>query len=227
MSNYKIKELPISERPRERLLEVGKENITDKELISIILQSGLKNKNVSDIAIELLNKFSMQELKDIEVEDLIKIKGIGYAKATFLVAAVELGKRIYLKEEIKGKKLINPKEIWKDAKYLINGKKQEEFYCYYFNTKQELIKRKLIYKGTLNSSITHTREIFKEAYKLSASSICCIHNHPSDDTTPSKADIDFTNHLFETGNIQGIPVIDHIIVGETNYYSFYEHNNIK
>lgn len=227
MSNYKIKELPISERPRERLLEVGKENITDKELISIILQSGLKNKNVSDIAIELLNKYSMQELKEIEVEDLVKIRGIGYAKATFLVAAIELGKRIYLKEDNRGKKLINPKDIWNDAKYLTTGKRQEEFYCYYFNTKQELIKRKLIYKGTLNSSITHTREIFKEAYKLSAASICCIHNHPSDDTTPSKADIEFTNHLFETGLIQGIPVIDHIIVGETNYYSFYEHNNIK
>ena len=227
MSNYKIKELPMNERPRERLLEVGKENITDKELLSIILQSGLKNKNVSDIAIELLNKYSFQELKEIEVEDLIKIRGIGYAKAIHLIAAIELGKRIYLKEETKGKKLVNPKDIWIDAKYLINGKKQEEFYCYYFNTKQELIKRKLIYKGSLNSSITHTREIFKEAYKLSAASICCIHNHPSDDTTPSKADVEFTNHLFETGNIQGIPVIDHIIVGETNYYSFYEHNNIK
>lgn len=227
MSNYKIKELPMNERPRERLLEVGKENITNKELISIILQSGLKDKNVSDIAIELLNKYSMQELKEIEVEDLIKIRGIGYAKAIHLIAAIELGKRIYLKEESKGKKLVNPKDIWIDAKYLISGKKQEEFYCYYFNTKQELIKRKLIYKGTLNSSITHTREIFKEAYKLSAASICCIHNHPSDDTTPSKADIEFTNHLFETGIIQGIPVIDHIIVGETNYYSFYEHNNIK
>lgn len=227
MSNYKIKELPINERPRERLLEVGKENVTDKELISILLQSGLKDKNVSDIAIEILNKYKLYELKELEVQDLIKIKGIGYAKAISFIAAIELGKRVFLKENKKNKKLVNPKDIWEDSKYIISGKKQEEFYCYYFNTKQELIKRKLIYKGTLNSSITHTREIFREAYKLSAASICCIHNHPSGDTTPSTADIEFTNHLFQTGNIQGIPVIDHIIVGETNYYSFFEHNNIK
>lgn len=227
MSNYRIKDIPINERPRERLNSVGKENLTDKELISIILKNGFKDKNVEDIAIELLNIYSLNELKDIEIEDLIKIKGIGIAKATELVASIELGKRIYLKEELKGKLLSSPKEIWKDAKYILNGKKQEHFYCYYFNNKQQLIKRKLVYIGTINSSITHTREIFKEAYKLSASSIVCIHNHPSDDTTPSKADLEFTKRLIQTGNIQGIPVLDHIIVGDTNYYSFYEHNNIN
>lgn len=227
MSNYKIKEIPIDERPRERLINYGASNITDKELISIILKTGLKNKNVEDIAIELLNTYSLQDLKDIEINDLTKIKGIGQTKAVELLASIELGKRIFLKEEIKGQKLVTPKQIWTDARYLLNGKKQEHFYCYYFNNKQELIKRKLIYIGTINSSITHTREVFKEAYKLSASSIVCIHNHPSDDTTPSKADITFTNNLIQTGEIQGIPVLDHIIVGDTNYYSFYEHNNIK
>lgn len=227
MSNYKIKEIPINERPRERLLEVGKENITDKELIAIILKTGLKEKNVEDIAIELLNTYSFQDLKDIEINDLTKIKGIGQTKAIELIASIELGKRIFLKEKNKSKALLTPKEIWKDAKYMLDGKKQEYFYCYYFDNKQKLIQKKLIYIGTINSSITHTREIFKEAYKVSASSIVCIHNHPSDDTTPSNADISFTNNLIQTGKIQGIPIIDHIIIGDTNYYSFYEHNNIK
>ena len=94
----------------------------------------------------------------------------------------------------------------------------------YFNNKQELINKKLLFIGTINQSITHPREVFKEAYKLSASTIVCIHNHPSNDTNPSKADIIFTKNLVEIGKIQGIPIIDHIIIGIDNYYSFLEHN---
>lgn len=224
MSNYKIKEIPLLERPRERLINVGKENLSDKELISIILKTGLKGKNVNDISLEILNNYKLSDLKEIRVNDLIKIKGIGKTKATELVAAIELGKRIFLKEENKKIKLDTPKLIWKDSKYLFTGKKQEHFYCYYFDTKQNLIERKLLFIGTSNSSTVHPREIFKEAYKLSASSIICIHNHPSNEATPSKEDIEFTKKIMETGKIQGIPVLDHIIVTESNFYSFYEHN---
>lgn len=226
MSNYKIKDIPLSERPRERLKEVGVSNITDKELLSIILKSGTKNKNVNDLSIEILNNYSLEELKDISIQDLIKLNGIGEVKAMELIASIELGKRIFLRDEIKLEKMDSPEKIWKSSRYIFNGKKQEYFYCYYLNNKQELIERKLIFMGTINSSITHTREIFKEAYKVSASSIICLHNHPSNDITPSKADITFTETLFKTGNIQGIPVLDHIIVGDTSFYSFYEHSNI-
>ena len=104
--------------------------------------------------------------------------------------------------------------------------KQEYFYCLYFNNKQQLIGEKLLFKGTINRSITHPREIFKEAYRLSASSIICMHNHPSNDITPSIEDIDFTNKLVSLGTIQGIPILDHIIVSDNNYYSFYEHGKI-
>ena len=219
---YKIKDLPISERPRERLKEVGVNNLTDKEIISIILKTGTKDKNVNELSIELLNKYSLIEFKDLSLNDLIKIKGIGEVKAIELLTSIELGKRIFLRENNKLKKLDNAKSIWNDSKYLFDGLKQECFYCYYFNNKQELIKRKLIYMGTINSSTTHTREIFKEAYLLSASFIVCLHNHPTGDVTPSKADIEFTKALIKTGEIQKIPVIDHIIVGYNNYYSFYE-----
>lgn len=143
-----------------------------------------------------------------------------------LVASIELGKRVYLRDDNKLKKMENATVIWEGMKYLLVGLKQEHFYCLYFNTKQELIKKKLIYIGTINSATTHTRDIFKEAYLVSASSIVCIHNHPSNDVTPSKADIVFTNHLIRTGEIQGIPVVDHIIIGEKSYYSFYEHKDI-
>lgn len=219
---YKIKELPISERPRERLKEVGVNNLTDKELISIILKTGTKDKNVNELSLDILNKYNLLDLKDIVLNDLTSIKGIGEVKAIELLASIELGKRIFLKETNKLKKLENAKKIWEDSKYLFNNLKQEYFYCYYFNNKQELIKRKLIFMGTINTSVTHTREIFKEAYLLSASSIVCLHNHPSGDTTPSNEDIIFTRALMKTGNIQKIPVIDHIIVGENTYFSFYE-----
>ena len=142
------------------------------------------------------------------------------------LAAIELGKRIFLKEPSTLQKLESPKEIWESSKYLFHDLKQEHFYGYYFNNKQELIERKLLFMGTINSATTHTREIFKEAYKVSASSIVCLHNHPSNDTTPSQADIIFTERLMRTGSMQGIPVVDHIIVGENSFYSFYEHQNI-
>ena len=223
--NYRIKDLPIDERPRERLKEVGITNLSNKELLAIILKTGTKDKSVNMLAIDILNRYKLNDFKELSIEDLTNIKGIGEVKAIELMSAIELGKRIFLKETNKLKKLDNPKLIWEDSKYLFNGLKQECFYCYYFNNKQELITRKLIYMGTINSSITHTREIFKEAYKLSASSIVCLHNHPSNDINPSKEDISFTEKLFRTGNIQGIPVIDHIIVGEDSFYSFYEHKN--
>lgn len=219
---YRIKELPISERPRERLKSVGVNNLTDKELISIILKTGTKDKNVNELSLDILSKYSLIDLKNITLNDLISIKGIGEVKAIELLTSIELGKRIFLKESKKLTKLENPKKIWEDAKYLFNNLKQECFYCYYFNNKQELIKRKLIYMGTINNSVTHTREVFKEAYLLSASSIVCLHNHPSGDTTPSKEDIIFTKALMKTGEIQKIPVVDHIIVSDNNYFSFYE-----
>jgi len=222
----RIKDKPLNERPREKLLEVGKENLTNSELLSIIIKTGLKGENVENISLKLLNKYNIAELKDISLEELISIKGIGKVKAIELIASIELGKRIYLKENKKLNKLSTPKDIYEYVKYLFVDKKQEYFYCLYFNNKQELINKKLLFIGTINQSITHPREIFKEAYKLSASTIICIHNHPSNDTTPSKEDIRFTKSLVEIGKMQGIPIIDHIIIGNNNYYSFLEQNNL-
>ena len=224
MSNYRIKDIPITERPRERLKEVGPNNLTNIELLSIILKFDKKNINVRDLSIEVLKRYNLLDLKDISINDLINIKGIGETKAIELIASIELGKRIFLKETKKLIKLDDPIKIWESSRYIFNGKKQELFYCYYFNTKQELIEKKLLFIGTINSSVTHIREVFKEAYKVSASYIVCLHNHPSNDVTPSQADKEFTNTLFETGKIQGIPVLDHIIVGENKYYSFYENS---
>ena len=215
MNRYKIKNLPLDERPRERLKKVGVENLSDKELISIILKTGTKDKSVNALAIDILNKYKLDELKEVSINKLIDIKGIGEVKAIELIASIELGKRID-----------SPERIYEYTKYLFYNKKQEYFYCLYFNNKQELINELLLFKGTINKSITHPREIFKEAYRISASGIVCLHNHPSNDTTPSKEDITFTNTLISLGKLQGIPILDHIIVGDNNFYSFYEHSKI-
>lgn len=217
----------MEERPREKLILKGKEFLSNRELISIILKTGTKKLNVNDISLMIIDKYDMSDLKDISVNDLVKIDGIGTIKAITLIAAIELGKRIYMMEPTIYKKLCTPEEIFINTKYLFNGLKQEHFYCLYFNSKQELIGKKLLFIGTVNNSVTHPREVFREAYRLSAYSIVCIHNHPSNDITPSKEDIVFTNSLVQIGKIQGIPLIDHIIIGDSKYYSFYENNMFK
>lgn len=221
---YKVTEIPFSERPRERLINVGAENLSDKELLAILLKTGTKEKDVNALATELLTKYgSLQKLETATFQSLLELKGIGKVKAIEILGLVELGKRIwYQKEDTKKKKLTTAKAIWEDSKYLFASKTQECFYCLYFDNKQKLIERKLLFMGTINRSVVHPREIFKEAYLLSASSIVCMHNHPSGDIRPSHEDILFTKNIMEIGKIQGIPVVDHIIVTDYEYYSFYE-----
>ena len=221
--SYKIKEIPPSERPRERLKLVGKENLSDKELLSIVLKTGTKNKTVTDLALEILSSYSLVDLKNISLNNLTKIKGIGEVKALELLAVIELGKRIYLKETSnQTKRLKNASDIYRYTKYQFFDKEQENFYALYFNNRNELLEQKCLFVGTINESIVHPREIFKEAYLLSATYIVCVHNHPTNDTTPSIADITLTEQLTKIGAIQGIKIVDHIIVGRNNYYSFYE-----
>lgn len=225
---YKIKEIPKEDRPRERFLKYGVESLSNQELLMIILKTGTKEKSVQEVAIELLKTFgNLSNLRNMTVSKVSSIKGIGPIKAIELISCLELGKRIFLEtKQLERKRFTSPKEIWKQSLYLFFGKKQEYFYCFYLNHRQELIERKLLFMGTINRSIVHPREVFKEAYLLSASSIVCLHNHPSNDINPSREDIQFTNSLVEIGKIQGIPILDHIIVGETGYYSFYENHTL-
>lgn len=222
----KIKDIPKEFRPRERLKLRGKENLSDVELLSIILKAGTKEKSVEDLSIELLNIYKLSDLKEIEINELTKIKGLGEVKAIELIASIELGKRIFMKKPTLLKKLTTPEDIYNETKYLFDNLKQEYFYSLYLNTKNELIEAKLLFVGTIDRSTIHPREIFKEAYKVSASYIIIIHNHPSNDVTPSKADDFITNSIVKIGKIQGIPVLDHIIVSSSNYYSYYDNNKI-
>lgn len=222
-----IKEIPQEERPRERLLKVGVEHLTNEELLSILLKTGSKNFSVKELSLSLLQQLgSLTLLKNQNIASLTKIKGLGPVKAMELLVTVELGKRIFLETENCFQKMKTPADIFKNVRYLFQDKKQELFYCLYFNTKQELVERKLLFMGTINRSIVHPREVFKEAYLCSASSIVCVHNHPSNDLIPSREDIRLTKALIQIGELNGIPVVDHIIVGDQKYYSFHEHGQM-
>lgn len=224
----KVKDLPLSERPRERLQQVGAENLSNEELLSIILKSGTKRKSVKELSIDILKEIGeIKNLRNITKETLQKIEGVGMVQALTILSVIELGKRVYLESSYDRKVILNSSSnIFEYMKYQLWDKKQEYFYCLYVNSKKELLERKLLFMGTVNRSIVHPREVFKHAYLCSASGIICVHNHPSGDISPSKEDIRLTNSLVEIGKLNGIPIIDHIIIGNDNYYSFYEEGEI-
>lgn len=223
-----FKNIPESDKPRERLYQYGSENLSDEELISIILKTGTKGISVKEVSLKLLeNVGDIKRLKDIGINTLMGINGIGRVKAIEIKAAIELGRRIYIENnKLSGVILNNSLKIYEYFKDLVGNKKQEYFYTVYVDTKGRYIDKKCLFVGTINNSIVHPREIFKEAYLLSANGIICIHNHPSGDPTPSKEDVMITKKIKEIAMIHGIKLVDHLIVGVNSYYSFYEDNKL-
>ena len=186
----KIKEIPVSERPREKLIKKGADSLSTSELLAIILQGGIKDVNANELAFKLLKEVgNIHEFVNLSFLELTKIKGIGEVKAAKILATVELGKRIFLEEEANKIKINNPKDIYNYAKVFFYGLKQECFYALYLDSNKKILKMKLLFKGTINKSSVHPREIFKEAYKEDASYIVCLHNHPSGNVNPSSKDI--------------------------------------
>ena len=217
-----IKDIPLNERPRERLINKGVEYLSNEELLAILLKTGTKDYSVKVLANNILKQLdNINSLKDINLQSLIKIKGIGQVKACEILAAIELGKRLNEKITcINQIKVYSSDSIYEYYKDKLNDKKQEHSYCVYLDTKNHIIKDKLLFIGTINESLIHPREIFKEAYLLSASSVICVHNHPSGNANPSNNDILMTKQLQEVGKILGIKVLDHIIIGKDVYFSF-------
>lgn len=224
--NVLIKDIPLNERPRERLINKGVEYLSNEDLLAILLKTGTKENSVKVLANNILKQLDdINNLKEINLERLVKIKGIGKAKACELLAAIELGKRLNKKiDNLNQIKIYSSNSIYEYYQDKLKDKLQEYFYCVYLDTKNHIIKDKLLFIGTINESLIHPREIFKEAYLLSASGIICIHNHPSGNVNPSNNDIIMTKQLVEVGKILGIKVLDHIIIGKNNYYSFNDNN---
>ncbi|WP_205178522.1 RadC family protein [Siminovitchia thermophila] len=218
-----IKDFPIEDRPRERLIQHGAASLSNQELLAILLRTGTKSKSALQLANKLLAQFDgLLWLKEAALEEIMGIKGIGKVKAVQIAAAIELGRRI-------GNLTYDDRYIIRTpedgANYVMNDMRfltQEHFVCLYLNTKNQVLHRQTIFIGSLNASIVHPREVFKEAFRRSAASIICFHNHPSGDPTPSREDIEVTNRLVECGKMMGIEILDHLIIGDNKYVSMKE-----
>ena len=225
----KIKDIPKEDRPCERLVENGVESLSNEELLAIIFKTGTRGRSAKDLGSEILSKVeTLKKLNNINLEFLKDFNGIGMSKACNLLAAIELGKRINREvDTIKNVKLTSADIVYKYYKDKLGDKKQEYFYAVYLDNGKKIIGDKLLFIGTVNYSLVHPREIFKEAYLLGASAIICVHNHPGGNPIPSKQDFDITNNLIEASKILGIKLLDHIIICKNNYYSFLENNDIS
>ena len=209
----RIKDISLEQRPRERLKIKGLDGLNDSELLAIILQNGTNGENVIDLSHRLIASFGLEKLNSLSLTELMKIKGIKLGKASKLVAAFELSKRIN-SGKICEKIVKNPSDI---ASYYIEklkDLKKEHFIAVFLDSKNKIIKDEVISIGTLNSSLVHPREVFKEAIKNSANSIILVHNHPSGSVEPSDEDYRVNKVLIEAGNLVGIKVLDHLIVGD-------------
>ena len=219
----KVKDMALEERPREKMLLSGAKNLSNAELLAILLRTGTKKRNAIELANDIINKDSqgIRYLQDMSIEELCKIEGIGLSKATQIKAALELGLRIssYRPNKYKVK---NPWDIYKYYMEGLRYKQNEVFKVVLLNTKNEIITDVDVSVGTLHSSLVHPREVFKEAIRRSSNKMILIHNHPSGSVEPSNEDKNITDRLIKCGELIGIEVIDHIIIGDGLYFSFKE-----
>ena len=217
----KIKDLSKIERPREKLIAKGPDNLKDEELLAILLGTGVEGKNVIEVARQILRKYSKKRLLKMKYEDLSKIKGVGPAKACTILAAAELVKRALEIGEETLPLIHSTKDVIAQAVYM-RDKTREHLMALFLNARNEMIYKKPMFIGTLNANLVHPREIFQEALKQNAASVILVHNHPSGDPEPSEDDLEITKRIIEAGKIMGIEVLDHIIITKTKVFSFKE-----
>ncbi len=227
-AKYTILEIPKDERPREKLLKYGSKSLTNSELIGILLRVGSKKDTAITLGQKILreNEKGLLNLVDATPESLNKFHGISNAKAATLLAAVELGKRISTTKASETFKITSPQDVSALVMEEMRYYKKEYFKIILLDTKNKVIEINTISIGSLNSSIVHPREVFLEAVKKSSASMILLHNHPSGEVQPSREDINITQRLIKAGDIMGIKVLDHIIIGDGNYLSFKEENII-
>jgi DNA repair protein RadC len=217
---FTVRDMPKQERPRERLQRLGPDALSSQELLALIIGRGVSKRSVLDIAHELLRRFgSVHGMSKASIEELSKIHGVGIAKAAQIKAAFELAKRQDLENDIPKFTVNNPETLVKAIRATIQDKAKEHFKLVLLNTRNKVTGIMPISVGTLNASLVHPREVFKEAIQGSASSVILVHNHPSDDLEPSEEDIKLTRRMVEAGKILGIEVLDHIIITRHDFLS--------
>lgn len=222
-----LQKLPPALRPRERALQYGVQKLSFPELLAIILRTGNRQKNALELASQLLETFSdLRSFSQASLEELKAIHGIGEVKALELMVCFEIAKRLNEEEVKPGKALRSSEQVYLHYRNRLRNEKKEKFFIVLLNTKQIIIREELISIGSLNFTIVHPREVFHTAIREAASSLVLIHNHPTGDPQPSKEDLAVTKRLMEVGRVVGIEILDHIIIGDSCYYSFLEHKLI-
>jgi DNA repair protein RadC len=217
----RIKDISLENRPRERLEKQGAASLSDAELLAVILKTGNKEENVIDMSNRLISKHGIDKLSSCSLTELQEINGIGKAKASQILALFEFNKRHNLAKQ-NGKPIKSAKDVFDYVSPKVSSLDRECFMVLHLDTKNRVIKEEVVSVGTLNSSIVHPRELFKSAIKESANSVILAHNHPSGDPTPSQEDEEMTDRIMDAGKLLGIDVLDHVIIGKDEFYSFKE-----
>ncbi len=215
----RIKDIAKENRPRERFIKYGSSNLSDAELLAIILKTGNRGENVVDMCNRLIKTYGIEKLSSLSLKELQRIKGIGPAKAMQIKAVFEINKRVNIHIN-EGKQIKSAKDVYDYCSPLISDLDREVFMILYLDTKNRIVKDEIVSVGTLNSTVVHPREVFKNAIKDSINSIIIVHNHPSGDSTPSYEDDRLTEKFFQAGELIDIKVLDHVIVGKNGYYSY-------
>ncbi len=221
MEKQTIKQLPKIDRPREKLMAKGAQNLKDAELLAILLNTGVAGENVLQVASRILKQYSKRDFLNLNFKELSSIKGVGQVKACLLLACAEFIKRaLEVKEEIAP--IIKTVDDVVAQSIYMKDKQREHFMVLYLNARNELIFKKPMFVGTLNANIVHPREIFGEAIKQNAAFVIFCHNHPSGNPQPSQVDLEINKRLVEAGKIMGIEALDHVIITKTKVFSFKE-----
>lgn len=226
MSSNAIKDWPEDERPREKLLKRGAAALSDAELLALVLRTGdaAAGKTAIDLGRELLERFdgNLRELAQAELNELQQIKGLGLAKAASIKAAFTLGSRFQTRRLETLERFTSPAQVFEFFHHELRDNRKELFLILLLDGKNRITRKVQVSEGSLNQSIVHPREVFAPAVRESAATVIFIHNHPSGDPAPSREDREITRRLKEAGDILGIKVLDHIIIGDGSYYSFVE-----
>lgn len=215
----RLKEVPVVDRPREKLEKYGVNRLSDSELMAILIRTGIVGKNVVELSKQIVRIIKKIGLEKLLMKDLLKIKGLGKTKAGQILASLEIGRRFL--QNKKSELILSPQDVWNEMKDLRDSKK-EHFVIFYLDTQNQIIKREIISVGTLNESLIHPREVFEPAVRYSTAQIIMAHNHPSGNLEPSPEDVAVSRRLIDAGNLLGIEVLDHIIITKDGFKSMKE-----
>lgn len=219
-----IRDWPAEERPRERLAALSPDALATRELLAVVLGGGTAGRSAVQVASALLDHFggSLRRLGSAESRALQEVRGVGPARAAAVAAAFELGRRLAAEPGRRERRIRGPRDVFRRLGPLLRDCRQEEFWALYLDTRSRVLAERRVTVGLLDSSLVHPREIFGPALRQSAQSLLLAHNHPSGDPSPSEDDLEITRRLVESGRLLGIPVRDHVILGDGRYVSLME-----